>query len=836
MKVIIFGTGQYYTNRKKDINLNQVVAFLDNNREKQGKKCDGVTILPPDVIQSMEYDYVVIMVKFEDEIRKQLIDLGVPYGKIIDYNKYLSLGKTKISERDFSKVHIDRILIFGTGLYMENRIDDQSFDNVYVDAFVDNDKLKHNTFLHGVKIVSPHNINQFNYDYIVIMTKYYDEVMEQLYEMGVQQEKIVSYEQWRLYKNRVKEKISGVEEVPFEGTKDPLVSILVTGADTTDISDTLEAIFQQTYDNFQVHICGEVSEGNKKLLDDYQKRVSSKLVTIDNFDKLTHTVQGDLVWTVKGGDYFDNFFLELMVKKFKIQSVMLAFSKQTIFFSNGIMEDNTTVNLDFDWENAIILPAHVFVNKYLCKRKIIPSISGVILRNSAYTLSCLSCYVETPSLENEWMLYLKMMRGGSVAYECICECYSKRGDKNIQHEIQEMMPSQIVKEYLVGNYKLHDSSLECLQDGNGIYDNYRKKNIGMCTWSLQSGGGEIYPIHLANELVKRGYGVTLFDFAYTEGNVGVRNMVDPRIPICRIAKKGELADYFEKYGIEVIHSHHADIDMQIAMCLKKCPSLEIEHIITLHGMYETCTSAYLTRLFKAVMDECSQFIYIADKNLDSFKKQGIYEQYTEKFVKLPNGLPSVEYKSEKRENYGITQDDFVLCIASRAIKAKGWIEAVNAVTKVNQLLEGKSVHLMMVGDGEMHEKFMIERAKNIHPVGYKSNVRDFFAMSDMGILPSTYQGESYPLVLVECLMVGKPVIATDIGEVRTILEDDNKEYAGEIIPIIDGQVDEDALVKAIYRCATDSEHYNQLCARVESACSKSKIENVVDQYAIYYDL
>ena len=36
----------------------------------------------------------------------------------------------------------------------------------------------------------------------------------------------------------------------------------------------------------------------------------------------------------------------------------------------------------------------------------------------------------------------------------------------------------------------------------------------------------------------------------------------------------------------------------------------------------------------------------------------------------------------------------------------------------------------------------------------------------MGLMPSRFKGESYPLVVIDCLFAGKPVLASNIGEVK----------------------------------------------------------------------
>lgn len=89
MKIIIFGTGLYWSNRKKYVlDICDIVCFLDNNSDKWNQELCGRLIDSPENILHYEFDYVVIMCKSQDEVYNQLIDLGVPDQKIITYNQY----------------------------------------------------------------------------------------------------------------------------------------------------------------------------------------------------------------------------------------------------------------------------------------------------------------------------------------------------------------------------------------------------------------------------------------------------------------------------------------------------------------------------------------------------------------------------------------------------------------------------------------------------------------------------------------------------------------------------------------------------------------------------
>lgn len=86
MKIIIFGTGQLYKKYKDRLSFCEIVAFLDNDINKQGKILDGHLVDSPNnvFINNYHYDFIIILSKFYLEMREQLLRIGVPADRIID--------------------------------------------------------------------------------------------------------------------------------------------------------------------------------------------------------------------------------------------------------------------------------------------------------------------------------------------------------------------------------------------------------------------------------------------------------------------------------------------------------------------------------------------------------------------------------------------------------------------------------------------------------------------------------------------------------------------------------------------------------------------------------
>lgn len=129
MKVLIFGTGDYYHKYKKWFINVDIMVLLDNNPQKQGQKLDGIDIVSPEEGIKIEYDAIFILSVHEESMRTQLLQLGVSENIIYKFSdipncKELLKGK----KGDFLSVNqkdIQRVSSFGkdTILLMSHNMD-----------------------------------------------------------------------------------------------------------------------------------------------------------------------------------------------------------------------------------------------------------------------------------------------------------------------------------------------------------------------------------------------------------------------------------------------------------------------------------------------------------------------------------------------------------------------------------------------------------------------------------------------------------------------------------------------------------------------------------------
>jgi glycosyltransferase involved in cell wall biosynthesis len=247
-------------------------------------------------------------------------------------------------------------------------------------------------------------------------------------------------------------------------------------------------------------------------------------------------------------------------------------------------------------------------------------------------------------------------------------------------------------------------------------------------------------------------------------------------------------------------------------------------------MYEMMSHAELDRVVPLLNKRVNKFVYVADKNLSAFDLSIIDKN---RFAKICNAIERVPITPFPREEISINKEDFVLCIVSRAIPEKGWEEGIEAVTLAREL-SGKDIHLLLIGEGPEYERLRRKvRAHFIHFLGFRANVRDYFATSNLGFLPSRFHGESYPLVVIECLYANRPMLASDIGEIAKMLETDSG-LAGSVFPLDNWRIQIKRIAELIAEYATNRDLYSEHLRRVPKAAKKFDLEKMLHSYEMVY--
>ena len=87
-----------------------------------------------------------------------------------------------------------KILLFGLGNYYNKYSKWINLEDVV--GLIDNDKRKIGTIIDGYRVISPYEVNQVEYDIIVLMSIHEKEMREQLVTLGVDEYRIIKYSEY----------------------------------------------------------------------------------------------------------------------------------------------------------------------------------------------------------------------------------------------------------------------------------------------------------------------------------------------------------------------------------------------------------------------------------------------------------------------------------------------------------------------------------------------------------------------------------------------------------------------------------------------------------------
>lgn len=142
-----------------------------------------------------------------------------------------------------------------------------------------------------------------------------------------------------------------------------------------------------------------------------------------------------------------------------------------------------------------------------------------------------------------------------------------------------------------------------------------------------------------------------------------------------------------------------------------------------------------------------------------------------------------EARAKTRAELGIAPDAFVVGWAGRLTPIKRPLDLVKTLRAVVDA--GVDAQLVIVGDGELRgETEALARelglAERTHAVGFRRNIREWYASFDVFLLTSLNEGA--PVVAIEALGAERPVVATAAGGTATVVQEG---ISGYLVPVGD---------------------------------------------------
>ena len=204
----------------------------------------------------------------------------------------------------------------------------------------------------------------------------------------------------------------------------------------------------------------------------------------------------------------------------------------------------------------------------------------------------------------------------------------------------------------------------------------------------------------------------------------------------------------------------------------------------------------------------------------------------DRLVLLPNGvqaLPPGDGRALRRD-LGITRGDPVVGTVCIIRSEKALDVLVGAAALLRE--DFPRLQLLIAGDGPDRARVeaLTERAglsDSIHMTGARTDVPDVLAAIDIAVICSDYEGS--PRSVLEFMDAGKPIVATDVGGIPEVIED---EVHGVLVP----PRDEAALAAALARLFEDMDRGREMGARARDRCRRElSLDRTVERLQQLYE-
>jgi glycosyltransferase involved in cell wall biosynthesis len=286
-----------------------------------------------------------------------------------------------------------------------------------------------------------------------------------------------------------------------------------------------------------------------------------------------------------------------------------------------------------------------------------------------------------------------------------------------------------------------------------------------------------------------------------------------------------LAGAFRKHRIAVAHSHEFSMGVYGAWASWLAG---IPHVVTMHGGRYYAERLRRRLALRAAVAVSADTIAVSTTCArDMSRELGIRQS---RIKMIPNGVRFVApERVTLRDELGLRTGDRLIVALGNLYPVKGHAHLIEALA----LIAGRhpTVHVAIGGRGHLADS-LVDRARThglqgrVHLLGLRSDVAAVLAAADIFALPSL--SEAMPLALLEAMFARRPIVASDVGDVRIALDHGG---AGLLVP----PGDDGALATALDRLLSNADDAHAMGDRAgRRARAEYALSRMVDRYVDVY--
>ncbi|KWR90164.1 glycosyltransferase [Cupriavidus sp. IDO] len=355
--------------------------------------------------------------------------------------------------------------------------------------------------------------------------------------------------------------------------------------------------------------------------------------------------------------------------------------------------------------------------------------------------------------------------------------------------------------------------------------------ILLVTTGLKVGGAELQVAALARAFLALGHAVTILSLSSgkeidlpADACLVELNMCKTPMDMARALLRARVL--IKAWHPDVIHAHmvHANLFARLLTRIVRCPPL----VCTAHSFREGGRMRMLAYRLTDRWTDLTTHVS-ADGRSGMIAAGGVPD---DRIVVIPNGIDVCRFRPEPalritaRERLGITDDTRLVLNVGRLAPEKAQDLLIRAF---GQLDASMPAHLLIAGGGALRHALANQisahgLAPRITLLGPRDDIPALLNAADAFVLSSNIEG--LPMVLVEALACGCPVVATDAPGVAEVLRGQ-----GTIVPRGDVTALTNALAAALHAGRGTP---TQAAERRDRVLSSFSIEAVAQRWLTLY--
>lgn len=276
------------------------------------------------------------------------------------------------------------------------------------------------------------------------------------------------------------------------------------------------------------------------------------------------------------------------------------------------------------------------------------------------------------------------------------------------------------------------------------------------------GGAQTVVVNLANKLSENHEVIVaagevdgkMFDFLSSDVKIErIPSLVRRISPLNELKTIIALRKIYKKYTPDIIHLHSSKAGLLGRLAL---PSKKI--VYTVHG-FDSIRIAYRKFLIieKILQYKCAAIVGVSRYDETNLISEGIKNNVSTVY----NGIYKPNHQEFNPFEHLVNYKHKILCIARLSPQKNPYL----FIEVAKKLPDCAFVWIGNLSDPSF------EFPENVFFLGNIPNAGSFTEYADLFMLPSNYEG--LPMVIIESLSMGTPVIASDVGGISELLNGEN---------------------------------------------------------------